>query len=82
MILLFKRRGNNKLVESYERQLKLILPGTLWCGDGTAAQSNQDLGLFYKTDQCCKLHDWCPKYIESGQTFMNLENIGIFTRYN
>lgn len=81
LILLFKKSSDNKLVESNERQLQLILPGTLWCGDGSLAKSDKDLGLFYKTDQCCKQHDWCPKYIESGQTFMNLENNGVFTRY-
>lgn len=80
LMLLFKKGGENKLVDSNKRQLQLILPGTLWCGDGNAAKSDGDLGLFQKTDQCCKLHDWCPKYIESGQMFMNLENIGTFTR--
>lgn len=80
-MLLFKNSGANRLVESNERQLQLILPGTLWCGDGNVAKSDKDLGLFYKTDRCCKHHDLCPKYIESGQRFMNLENIGVFTRY-
>lgn len=80
LMLLFKKRSENKLVESNERQLQLILPGTLWCGDGNAAKSDQDLGLFHKADRCCKLHDWCPNNIESGKTFMNLDNIGIFTR--
>ncbi|XP_037034628.1 uncharacterized protein LOC119073338 [Bradysia coprophila] len=80
LTLLFKNHGENKLVVSREKQLKLILPGTLWCGDGNVAKSDQDLGLFHKTDKCCKFHDWCPKYIETGQSFMNLENIGVFTR--
>lgn len=69
-----------KSVESKEKRLQLILPGTLWCGDGNAAKSNQDLGLFYKTDNCCKFHDLCPKNIESGDSFRNLENIGAFAR--
>lgn len=81
LMLLFKKYGENKLVESNKRQMQLILPGTLWCGDGNAAKSDQDLGLFYKTDQCCRQHDYCPKFIESGETFMNLENTGVFTRY-
>lgn len=80
LMWLFKKYGENKLVESNKRQMQLILPGTLWCGDGNIAESEQDLGLFYKTDQCCKLHDYCPKHIEAGDTFMNLENIGVFTR--
>lgn len=81
LLLLFKKYSENKLVESNKRQLQLILPGTLWCGDGNAANSDQDLGFFYKTDQCCKYHDYCPKFIESGEKFMNLENIGVFTRF-
>ncbi|KAJ6644289.1 Phospholipase A2 [Pseudolycoriella hygida] len=77
---LFEISDKNESNDSDARQLQLILPGTLWCGDGNTAQSDQDLGLFSETDHCCRQHDFCPTYIEAGQSFMNLENVGIFTR--
>lgn len=68
-------------METMESKFKLIYPGTLWCGGGTLARNNNDYGLFRKTDKCCRKHDSCPKYIAAGDTWKNLENVGIFTRY-
>ncbi|KAJ6638396.1 Lipid storage droplets surface-binding protein 2 [Pseudolycoriella hygida] len=68
------------LLETMESKFKLIYPGTLWCGGGSVARRNNDYGLFWRTDKCCRKHDSCPKYILAGQTWKNLENIGIFTR--
>lgn len=68
------------LLKTMKYQFKLIYPGTLWCGDGTLARNNNDYGLFRKTDKCCWRHDSCPKYIAPGETWKNLENVGIFSR--
>lgn len=68
------------LLETMENRFKLIYPGTLWCGGGTLARNDNDYGLFRKTDKCCRKHDSCPKYIAAGETWKNLENVGIFTR--
>ncbi|CAG5095193.1 Similar to Phospholipase A2 (Apis dorsata) [Cotesia congregata] len=46
-----------------------IFPGTLWCGAGSAADSDEDLGLFQDTDTCCREHDHCPLNLAPGQTF-------------
>ncbi|XP_064621351.1 phospholipase A2 isozymes PA3A/PA3B/PA5-like [Lineus longissimus] len=42
-----------------------IFPGTLWCGAGNAASSQNDLatGTGRAADMCCRTHDSCPTQI-------------------
>ena len=54
--------------------------GTKWCGDGDIAQSRQDLGLFSRTDSCCRAHDGCPEGIPVDSEKYGLVNTGLFTR--
>ncbi|XP_029672875.1 phospholipase A2 phaiodactylipin-like [Formica exsecta] len=80
------KRNRNTLRGSFSdffEKLKehgLIFPGTLWCGGGDIAKNENDLGLFNRTDACCRAHDNCKNDISAGDTEVNLINNGIFTR--
>eukprot|EP00066_Takifugu_rubripes_P003112 XP_003965461.2 PREDICTED: group 3 secretory phospholipase A2 [Takifugu rubripes] len=56
-----------------------IVPGTLWCGSGNKAPSLGDLGLFAKTDSCCREHDQCKNTILSFHSRFGVFNSNIFT---
>ncbi|XP_044596773.1 phospholipase A2-like [Cotesia glomerata] len=56
-----------------------IFPGTLWCGAGSLAESDDDLGLFQYTDACCREHDKCPLNLASGESISNIRNIASVT---
>uniref|UniRef100_A0A182QXM2 Phospholipase A2 n=1 Tax=Anopheles farauti TaxID=69004 RepID=A0A182QXM2_9DIPT len=68
------------LFNSFKRKVKAIYPGTVWCGDGNQAKSENDIGFFYLTDSCCRAHDLCPITIAAGEQFNRLKNNGYFTR--
>ncbi|XP_023219933.1 phospholipase A2-like [Centruroides sculpturatus] len=57
-----------------------IVPGTKWCGRGDRAKNDSDLGIFKKTDSCCRQHDKCPVVINPGETKYNLTNDGVSAR--
>ncbi|XP_059479334.1 phospholipase A2-like [Neocloeon triangulifer] len=59
---------------------KLIYPGTKWCGQGNVATHYGDLGLYEKTDMCCRDHDYCPDYISAGKTKYGLKNTAPYTK--
>ncbi|KAJ3605452.1 hypothetical protein NHX12_027498 [Muraenolepis orangiensis] len=56
-----------------------IVPGTLWCGSGNKALSYADLGVYMKTDSCCREHDQCQDTILSFQSKFGVFNRNIFT---
>lgn len=64
----------------YRMQIKAIFPGTYWCGDGDISPNQKDLGLFERTDACCRAHDSCPEGIPAQEERYGLMNNGIFTR--
>lgn len=64
------------ITDGIKDRLKAIYPGTLWCGDGTHAKYQNEIGLFRNTDICCKQHDECPAFIKSGSEFKGLRNTG------
>ncbi|XP_017779523.1 PREDICTED: phospholipase A2-like [Nicrophorus vespilloides] len=64
----------------FKKHVSAIFPGTRWCGDGNKAKGFDDLGVFAKTDKCCREHDNCPEGIESKSTKYGLKNDGVFTR--
>ncbi|KAJ3634306.1 hypothetical protein MTP99_011195 [Tenebrio molitor] len=59
-----------------------ILRGTKWCGYRNVATSRNDLGIFEKTDACCRNHDLCPDNIHSGETKHRLLNTDSYTASN
>ncbi|KAK0154351.1 Group 3 secretory phospholipase A2 [Merluccius polli] len=56
-----------------------IVPGTLWCGSGNKALSYEDLGVFTRTDSCCREHDQCQNTILSFQSKFGVFNRNMFT---
>ncbi|XP_049298637.1 uncharacterized protein LOC125771727 isoform X2 [Anopheles funestus] len=70
----------SSLFNAFKRKVKAIYPGTVWCGDGNQAKSENDIGFFYLTDTCCRAHDLCPITIAAGEQFNRLKNNGYFTR--
>ncbi|XP_026461613.1 uncharacterized protein LOC113363334 [Ctenocephalides felis] len=66
--------------KSFKDQVQAIFPGTLWCGGGDKARSNEDLGRFKDTDACCREHDFCQDNILAGEEKHGLINGGLFTR--
>ncbi|XP_040172918.1 uncharacterized protein LOC120905811 isoform X3 [Anopheles arabiensis] len=70
----------SSLFNAFKRKVKAIYPGTVWCGDGNQAKSENDIGFFYLTDSCCRAHDLCPITIAAGEQFNRLKNNGYFTR--
>ena len=54
-------------------------PGTRWCGAGTRAKTDSELGLFKGADMCCRDHDKCTDFIMAGQSSHGLNNSRPFT---
>ncbi|KAG7210166.1 hypothetical protein KM043_011726 [Ampulex compressa] len=59
-------------------QIKIV-PGTKWCGDGSEATHENDLGFFTETDKCCRKHDQCADYILAKSWKYGLKNNYSFT---
>ncbi|XP_033208108.1 phospholipase A2-like [Belonocnema kinseyi] len=59
---------------------RAIFPGTLWCGAGDIAKSEEELGYFKVTDACCRNHDNCQVKMFSNEKAYGLSNVGLFTR--
>ncbi|XP_044749154.1 phospholipase A2-like [Coccinella septempunctata] len=66
--------------ELREDRIHIIFPGTKWCGSGNISKSEEDLGVFKKTDACCRTHDNCPDIMAGRETKYNLTNPSFFTR--
>ncbi|KAL3272635.1 hypothetical protein HHI36_014101, partial [Cryptolaemus montrouzieri] len=53
----------------------LRIPGTKWCGKGYSAEKYTRLGMFSRTDRCCRKHDTtCPFWIGGFSTKYGLYN--------
>ncbi|XP_039444285.1 uncharacterized protein LOC120424281 isoform X1 [Culex pipiens pallens] len=74
------RSSIGNLFNQFKQRIKAIYPGTVWCGDGNQAKSENDIGFFHLTDTCCRAHDLCPVSIAAGEQFNRLKNNGYFTR--
>ncbi|XP_030759647.1 uncharacterized protein LOC115885038 [Sitophilus oryzae] len=55
-------------------------PGTKWCGPGDTAKSNRELGVFFQEDECCREHDSCSRYIDTGVCRGGVCNDSPYTR--
>ncbi|CAO1363374.1 unnamed protein product [Diamesa serratosioi] len=62
--------------------LRFIYPGTKWCGPGSIASNDSDLGRLKGEDSCCREHDHCFEEIAPGQCKKSICNDGMFTRVN
>ncbi|KAJ8415517.1 hypothetical protein AAFF_G00424970 [Aldrovandia affinis] len=56
-----------------------VFPGTLWCGMGTKANDYEDIGMFGKTDSCCREHDHCRNIIPAFKVNYGVFNHNFFT---
>ncbi|KAL2079560.1 hypothetical protein ACEWY4_025304 [Coilia grayii] len=68
-------------ISGIERRTKraVIFPGTLWCGTGSKAHDYQQLGMFQRTDQCCREHDHCSSVIRSFTVNFGVFNHNLYT---
>ncbi|XP_058793031.1 uncharacterized protein LOC131665268 isoform X2 [Phymastichus coffea] len=74
------RSGFSDVLNMIGDRFKAVYPGTEWCGAGNVAKNAGEIGLFKKTDSCCKEHDQCNVSLEAGTSERGLRNNGIFTR--
>ncbi|KAM8960666.1 group 3 secretory phospholipase A2 [Pelodytes ibericus] len=56
-----------------------LMPGTLWCGTGSAAENYTNLGLFQGVDLCCRDHDYCTPQIQSFEYQYGFRNYRLHT---
>lgn len=79
----FKIFDNDNEITLRTAQLKLDItyPGTLWCGPGDVASSDDQLGYHKETDKCCRDHDHCD-HLEPGESNNYLVNNDIFSVMN
>ncbi|XP_065345638.1 group 3 secretory phospholipase A2-like isoform X2 [Cloeon dipterum] len=56
-----------------------IAPGTAWCGHGDSANKLRNLGVFARTDKCCRRHDHCPLLIGGFESRFGYFNFRPFT---
>ncbi|XP_066510993.1 uncharacterized protein [Hoplias malabaricus] len=56
-----------------------ILPGTLWCGQGSSAGEYEQLGMFEHVDRCCREHDHCSHVIRPFTVKFGVLNPSFFT---
>lgn len=53
---------------------------TNWCGAGTRAANESELGIARRTDACCREHDHCPAVIRTNEFRYGFANDGKYTR--
>ncbi|XP_014473561.1 PREDICTED: uncharacterized protein LOC106743851 [Dinoponera quadriceps] len=68
------------VLNEIKEPVRLIFPGTKWCGDGDIAEHDEDLGRLKQLDMCCRAHDKCKISMVSGAKLGNLWNEGKFTK--
>ncbi|KAI7814273.1 group 3 secretory phospholipase A2 [Triplophysa rosa] len=66
-------------VKSRQKRALLLLPGTLWCGRGSSANSYEQLGMFENADRCCRQHDHCEHIIRAFSVNFGVFNPTLFT---
>ncbi|KAF7993137.1 hypothetical protein HCN44_005918 [Aphidius gifuensis] len=79
-ILTSRINGFGDALNAFKEDFHAVFPGTLWCGGGNVAKTNEEVGLFSQVDRCCQHHDQCPYSIQPGETMEQLINNGMFTR--
>ena len=61
------------------RRIILIFIGTLWCGMGNQAASENDLGRLADVDSCCRDHDHCDRKVDGFSKEYGYRNWRPFT---
>ncbi|XP_055383281.1 uncharacterized protein LOC129613305 [Condylostylus longicornis] len=65
---------------SAQLRTNAVFPGTIWCGPGNKAPSDNTFGIFFRTDLCCRDHDRCFDIIPPRTRKYGLYNDGMFTK--
>nr|XP_005990344.1 PREDICTED: group 3 secretory phospholipase A2 [Latimeria chalumnae] len=61
------------------RTKRWTIPGTLWCGAGDVAENFTQLGVFDKTDLCCRDHDHCSYRLSAFEYNYGTRNYRLHT---
>ncbi|XP_022087202.1 uncharacterized protein LOC110977412 [Acanthaster planci] len=61
-----------------EKRSAFMIPGTLWCGPGSDAESYDHLGQDIEADACCREHDHCPSSIKRWSTKYGIFNFRLY----
>ncbi|KAL3858515.1 hypothetical protein ACJMK2_013100 [Sinanodonta woodiana] len=75
----FNYYGLDGIKELARKRQLIIYPGTKWCGIGSKAKDDNDLGEYNETDKCCRAHDKCDIYIEAFQSKYDLFNFALYS---
>ncbi|TGZ72263.1 hypothetical protein CRM22_002196 [Opisthorchis felineus] len=71
----YGKRGLRRQKRSTETLFKSMqVVGTNHCGPTPDSLTNAPLGVYWKTDRCCRFHDRCKWIITSGETKYGLTN--------
>ena len=60
MVLIVQWDSSSCNAAAEKTSILKIFPGTMWCGAGNLAESENILGIFQGPDHCCRAHDLCP----------------------
>ncbi|XP_078277969.1 group 3 secretory phospholipase A2 [Rhinoraja longicauda] len=74
-----RERERERGARRYRRSLTWTVPGTIWCGAGDSAENFSDLGMFDKTDFCCREHDHCAHKIAAFEYNYGTRNFRLHT---
>ncbi|XP_043966885.1 group 3 secretory phospholipase A2-like isoform X1 [Gambusia affinis] len=72
-------RRTDETERKTRRKRSWIFPGTLWCGTGSKAAGYEQLGMFERTDKCCREHDHCSDIIPAFTVNYGVFNPNFFT---
>jgi len=61
------------------RSVRIIMPGTQWCGTGNVSTDAQSYGNIVATDRCCQQHDSCEYEIAAFSRKYGLFNYRMYT---
>jgi len=62
-----------------EPEKRIIFPGTLWCGMGSNAENDNQLGTYADVDSCCRTHDKCGRRVKGFSKNYGYRNWRPFT---
>uniref|UniRef100_H3BFR1 phospholipase A2 n=1 Tax=Latimeria chalumnae TaxID=7897 RepID=H3BFR1_LATCH len=72
-------RKERETTGTQRRTKRWTIPGTLWCGAGDVAENFTQLGVFDKTDLCCRDHDHCSYRLSAFEYNYGTRNYRLHT---